>query len=362
MKIKSIKPITLKMPFNHGGERVIFHGKEWKELEFNLVRVETDKGIIGWGEAFGYTSWKSVRIAIEEMVAPLLIGKDIENIPALLLMLQKSLHLFGRYGVTMFAISGVEIALWDALGKEKNKPIHELLGKKNKDAFKTYSSLFRYADPKLIEKKCRQSIDDGYQAIKLHEVEDKCIEAGRKSSGNIPLMLDVNCPWTYEETIAKKDFLQSMKLQWLEEPIYPPEDYQTLAKLNKELGVPIASGENACTEFEFKAMINQKAISYAQPSVVKVGGIYEMYKIIQNCETNNIHVMPHSAYFGPGFLATLQLAALMKKDTYIERFYLDIEQEFYPGFKKTLNGMYKLPTGPGLGMDFDYKKLSKYEV
>ena len=132
MKIKSIKPITLKMPFIHGGNKVIFHGKEWKELEFNLVRVETDKGIIGWGEAFGYTSLKSVKAAIETMVAPLLIGKNLENIPELILALQKSLHLFGRYGVTMFAISGVEIALWDALGKEKNKPIHELLGKKKK--------------------------------------------------------------------------------------------------------------------------------------------------------------------------------------------------------------------------------------
>ena len=118
------------MPFSHGGKKVIFHGKEWKSLEFNLVKIETDKGITGWGEAFGYTSWKAVKIAIEDMVAPLLIGKDISNIPELLLTLQKSLHLFGRYGITMFAISGVEIALWDALGKEKDKPVHELLGKK----------------------------------------------------------------------------------------------------------------------------------------------------------------------------------------------------------------------------------------
>ena len=87
-----------------------------------------------------------------------------------------------------------------------------------------------------------------------------------------------------------------------------------------------------------------------------------MFKIIQHAEKNNISVMPHTAYFGPGFLATLQLASLMKKDTYIERFYLDIDQEFYPGFKKADNGKYKLPTGPGLGIDFDYKKLSKYEV
>ena len=84
-------------------------------------------------------------------------------------------------------------------------------------------------------------------------------------------------------------------------------------------------------------MLNQKAISYAQPSVIKVGGIYEMYKIIQECEKNNVSVMPHSAYYGPGFLATLQLAALMKNETYIERFYLDLEQEFYPDFKKVLN-------------------------
>ena len=175
-------------------------------------------------------------------------------------------------------------------------------------------------------------------------------------------MLDTNCPWTYEETLAKKDFLKEMRLTWLEEPIYPPEDYQTLAKLKKELDIPIACGENACTEFEFKSMIGQNAVSYVQPSVIKVGGIYEMFKIIQHAEKNNISVMPHTAYFGPGFLATLQLASLMKNETYIERFYLDIDQEFYPNFKRALNGKYKLPSGPGLGIDLDYKKLSKYEI
>ncbi len=362
MKVKSIKAITLSMPFSHGGKKVIFHGKEWKRLEFNLVRLETDKGIIGWGEAFGFTSWKAVKVAIEEMVAPLIVGKDVYNIPELLLTLQKSLHLFGRYGITMFAISGVEIALWDALGKEKNKAVHELLGEKNKDTFNAYSSLFRYGDPKIIKQKCKQSLDDGFQAIKLHEVENECIEAGRKECLSFPMMLDTNCPWSYEETMAKKDFLKSMKLTWLEEPVYPPEDYEILSTLNRKLGVPIACGENACTEYEFKTIIIKKAATYVQPSVIKVGGIYEMYKIIQHAEKNNISVMPHTAYFGPGFLATLQLASLMKKDTYIERFYLDIDQEFYPGFKKADNGKYKLPTGPGLGIDFDYKKLSKYEV
>ena len=116
---------------------------------------------------------------------------------------------------------------------------------------------------------------DGYRAIKLHEIENNCIEAGRKGTGDLPMMLDTNCPWTYEQTLAKKDFLKSMNLTWLEEPIYPPEDYQTLAKLNKELGIPLACGENACTEYEFKSMIDHKAVSFVQPSVIKVGGIYE---------------------------------------------------------------------------------------
>ena len=109
-------------------------------------------------------------------------------------------------------------------------------------------------------------------------------------------------------------------------------------------------------------MIKQKAATFVQPSVIKVGGIYEMFKIIQHAEKNNISVMPHTAYFGPGFLATLQLAALMEKETYIERFYLDIDQEFYPNFKRALNGKYKLPSGPGLGIDLDYNQLSKYEI
>ena len=74
-------------------------------------------------------------------------------------------------------------------------------------------------------------------------------------------MLDTNCPWTYNETLSKKKFLKRMRLTWLEEPLYPPEDYETLAKLNKELEIPLACGENACTEYEFKSMIKQKAVT-----------------------------------------------------------------------------------------------------
>ena len=356
MKIKKISPICIHMP--------LINGK--KKLEFNFVKIEMDNGIIGWGEAFGYISWKVVKTAIEEMITPKLIGKKInkiEDIEKISNEIQKSLHIFGRYGVTIYALSGVEIGLWDALGKEKNLPIHKMLGETKKNEFKAYASLFRYSDRKIIETKCKNALDDGFKIIKLHEVENKYIEAARKFIGdNIPLMTDVNCEWSYDEALSKKDFLKKINLLWLEEPIFPPEDFKSLSLLRKNLGTSIALGENACTEWEFQKILESGAADYIQPSVIKVGGISEMMKVIRLSEKYKTPVMPHSAYFGPGFLASLHLASQTSLETYIERYYLDIVEEFYPEFKSTSTGTYKLPNSPGLGLDFDEKIIDKFKV
>ena len=109
-----------------------------RKLEFNFIRIEMEDGIVGWGEAFGYVSWKTVKIAVEEMVAPILIGRkinEVDDIKNISDEIQKKLHIFGRYGVTIFALSGVEIGLWDALGKEKKLPIHKMLGETKKNEF-----------------------------------------------------------------------------------------------------------------------------------------------------------------------------------------------------------------------------------
>ncbi len=366
MIIKRITPICIHVPFEHGAQKVKFHGQEWQKLEFVLVKLETDQGIIGWGESFGYVSWKSVKIAIEEMVSPSIVGKEInspEDINKLVFEVQKTLHIFGRYGITIYALSGIEIALWDALGKEKNLPIYKLLKGGQKKEFKAYASLFRYSDKNLVEKKCKESLDKGFRIIKLHEIHDDTIEVARKYIGNkIPLMTDVNCAWTYEEILEKKSFLKAMKLFWIEEPIFPPEDFKKLSKIKNDLGIPIAAGENACTHWEFEKMIDAKAVSFTQPSVIKVGGISEMIKIINISEKKEIPVMPHTAYFGPGFLASLHLASLTKMEVFIERFWLDLAEEFYPDFKSTKNGKYHLPDGPGLGIEFNLDLIKKFKV
>ena len=109
-------------------------------------------------------------------------------------------------------------------------------------------------------------------------------------------------------------------------------------------------------------MIDAKAVNYTQPSVIKVGGISEMLKIINLSENKKIPVMPHTAYFGPGFLASLHLASITKMEVFIERFWLDLAEEFYPCFKIAKNGKYQLPEGPGLGMEFNSELIKKFKV
>lgn len=366
MKIIKISPVCIHMPFEHGAEKKVIYGQDWKKLEFVFVKVEMDNGLVGWGEAFGYVSWKPVKVAIEEMVAPLLVGSEINSpndIIQLSKNIQKTLHIFGRYGITMFAISGIEIALWDVLGKEKNLPLYKLLGTKKKNTFKAYASLFRYSDKRLIEKKCKEAIDRGFKIIKLHEIEEDKIVVARNYLGEkFDLMNDFNCSWTYEQILEKKDFFKKINLLWLEEPIFPPEDFKKLFMIRDKCKLPIAVGENACTHLEFEKMIKFNAVDYFQPSVIKVGGVTEMLEVLKLSEKNNIKFMPHTAYFGPGFLASLHIASLTNVETFIERFWLELAEEFYPDFKFAKDGLYDLPEGNGLGFELDEKALNKYKV
>ena len=131
MKIIKIDTITVGLPFINPGPESSFAIAEKNILNSLLIKIETDIGIIGWGEAFGYTSIETTKAALHTMIIPHLIGKKIESKDDILNInkeLHLKLHIFGRYGITMFALSGVDIALWDILGKAENSSIAELLG------------------------------------------------------------------------------------------------------------------------------------------------------------------------------------------------------------------------------------------
>ena len=362
MRIVKVDCYTLDIPFDAGARQDRFLGPNaWNKLTTLLVRVETDTGLVGWGKAFAYSCADAVRAAVETMVAPAIIGMDATDIAGINRHCQQSLHLFGRYGITMFAISGVDIALWDIAAKRARMPLYQLLGGAWRDSIPAYSSLFRYGEADLVAEKCKQSVEDGYAAVKLHEVTEECVAAAREALGpGVPLMVDTNCPWTPEEAREMALRFKPYDLKWLEEPIFPPDDHVALAQLRAETGVPLAAGENHCTAIQFRDMANAHAVDYLQPSVTKVGGITELRKVATVAETTGTTLMPHSPYFGPGWLATLHLMAALPQSGWIERFYMTVEASTSGDFITMRDGGFVIPQEPGLGLDPEPDVIKEY--
>ena len=149
---------------------------------------------------------RTTRTAVEEMIAPQARGLEVPDaagIPAFMEQIQRNLHLFGRYGITMFAISGLDIALWDLAAKVKGVPLHRLIGDIKRTRIPAYASLLRIGKPELIAGECETARQLGYTAIKLHETTTPAVFAAREAIGaGIPLMVDMNCPMDGADAIA----------------------------------------------------------------------------------------------------------------------------------------------------------------
>ena len=363
MKIARIDAIPLEIPFDHGAEQAGFPGQDWSRLNIVIVRVETDTGLVGHGEAFSYNCRRAVQAVVEDMIAPVVVGRELTDVGKLMNELERTLHLFGRYGITMFALSGLDIALWDITAKARGVPLHEELGGGVRHRICAYSSLFRYRDPEMVAEHCRTSRAEGYRYVKLHETTEPEVRAAREVlGGGVPLMIDTNCPWTPEEAHRQVSWIKDYEPFWLEEPIFPPEDFAQLARLQSQSGIPLAAGENACTEFEFRQLLAAGAVTYPQPSVTKVGGITQFLRVAADAHREGLTVMPHSPYFGPGFVATLHLAACLPVAPLLERFYLKLEASLYGDLIDPEDGEFRLPEGAGLGPDPDPDVIRDYRV
>jgi D-galactarolactone cycloisomerase len=335
----------------------------WKSLDFCLVRVETDAGLTGWGEAFSYSCRRAVVAAVKDMIAPLAVGRDATDIGALHRDIQRRLHIFGRFGITAFALSGLDIALWDLAGKAAGKSLHALLGGAKRERLACYASLLRYSEPSLVARECEQALAEGFAAIKLHEVSEPAIAAARAVlPRDTPLLLDVNCEWSVEDAIAIGRRLAPMAPGWLEEPVFPPEDAAGLRAVGDATGIPIAAGENCCFATQFAALFDAGAVQYAQPSVTKVGGITEFRKIAALALQRGVKLAPHSPYFGPGAIATLHLIAALAPQARFEYFYLRGEASLYESLLSPRSGELRVPLGPGLGADPDPDVIRRYRA
>lgn len=362
MIIDKAEVIQLKIPFSDTGKgEGLFQGA-WTTLDFVLLRLETRDGLVGWGEAFSYFCADAVAAMVRQSIVPLLVERDVSDIPAVLADMRQKLHIVGRYGITMFAISAADIALHDLAAKARGVSVADLLGGRQREDLPAYASLIRYGEPGLVRDMSGRAASEGYGMIKLHEIEEAPIRAGREGAGALPLTNDVNCNWTPERTLALAPMLREIDLLWLEEPVFPPEDFEMLAALRAETGLAIATGENACTEHQFAAMIEAGAADYVQPSVTKIGGLAETMATRARAAAAGVQIAHHAPYFGPGYLATLQVLATAPDEEWFEYLYIDRAAELYPDMPLPSNGRVSVPDGPGLGADPDPEVLTRFAV
>jgi L-alanine-DL-glutamate epimerase-like enolase superfamily enzyme len=367
MLITNVKAHHVRIPYDAGVASFKQGASAITALDIVMVEVSTDAGVTGWGDAFGYVCARSTATAIDEMIAPQARGlgvPDADGIPAFMDRIQRNLHLFGRYGITMFAISGLDIALWDLAARVKGVPLHRLIGASKRRQIPAYASLLRIGTPELVAGECETALRCGYTAIKLHETTAPTVFAARQAIGaGIPLMVDMNCPMDGTEATAFAHACRATAPMFLEEPVWPPEDFATLAEVRTKGGVDIAAGENACTVHQFRQMMTVGAVSYAQPSVTKVGGVTEYLKVTALADEMGVKLAPHSPYFGPGFLATLQLMSLRDDASFVEVFFMNRAACLWGDrINVDANGTITVPQGPGLGYEPDKRIIERYRV
>jgi L-alanine-DL-glutamate epimerase-like enolase superfamily enzyme len=260
MIIAKIETFPLRIPFKAGSksDASAWGDRNLPAADSLLVKVTTDQGLEGWGEAFGFRAVTSAKLAVDELIAPLCVGQDATRIGPLMLEVQKKLHIFGRGGALAYGMSAVDIALWDIAGKVANAPVCRLLGGGVTD-IACYASLVRYSDPSLVRAGVRQAMEAGFRTLKLHEIEPSATRAAREEAGpDIELMVDVNCPWTLTEARASVEEFKAVRLKWLEEPLWPPENFDGLAELRRTSGIPIAAGENVSTLMDFERLLRRE--------------------------------------------------------------------------------------------------------
>ncbi len=317
LKITNIEAIPLSYRYT---EDEIWECPGWVKLQRNtvLVRIWTDKGIQGIGEIGESSSIpQSVVSIVEEQFKKLLIGEDPFDIEKIWKKLYTRSRGWGQGGLAVQIISGLEIALWDIIGKSLKKPVYELLGGICRDKIRIYASAGMSSTLDELIAEMQGYKDEGYTAMKMRigadiEGDIEVVSAARKALGKeVDLMVDagmcyVDRPWDFNTAyrVAKK--LEKVELLWLEEP-FVAENIDDYARLSQLTDIPIAAGENHQTKYGFKELMVRQAVDIIQPDATRSGGILESKKIMAMADAFNLQCAPHIFTSGVSLMANLHL-------------------------------------------------------
>jgi L-alanine-DL-glutamate epimerase-like enolase superfamily enzyme len=361
--ITAIDTIGLSIPLDIWAPAPISsHGLPRTHVESLYVRVTTSRGIVGWGESFG-TARPMVIAAFDNWVRRLAVGQNATD-ENLVSRIERMLLSLSRGGPIISALSGLDIALWDIRGKLEGVSVSTLLGGAKRSHVECYASLLQYSgNSEHLKRNTARALERGYRQIKLHERSADAVAAARDVTGpDIPLMVDTNCAWTSSNAEAAVAAMAPLRPFWVEEPIYPPDDFEALAKLGKATGIPLAMGENATSLNDFRQMVITGAADYVQPSIVKIGGITAMSKVAAAVEQAGATCVPNVFYIGPGYLAALHCIAAKDRNSPLERMFADLGAIPFSKTVPVINGGVEVPRGPGLGADPEDDLIVRFRV
>jgi L-alanine-DL-glutamate epimerase-like enolase superfamily enzyme len=359
--ISAIDTIALRIPLDIWAPAPMAQGVPRTHFESLYIRVTTSGGVVGWGEAFG-TARPMVVAAFDNWIRRLAIGQSASD-EELLPRMERMLLSLSRSGPLAHALAGLDIALWDIRGKLAGVPISTLLGGAKRTRVECYASLLQYyANAEYIKRNTARALERGFRQVKLHERTPEAVAAAREVTGpDIALMVDTNCAWTSAEAGAAVAAMAPYKPFWVEEPIYPPEDFEALAKLRAATGVPMAIGENATSLRDFRRMVTIGRADYIQPSIVKLG-ITAMAKVAAEVEQAGALCVPNAFYLGPAFLAVLHCLAAKDKESPLERMFADFGATPFAKTVPVINGGVEVPQGAGLGADPEDDLIKQFRV
>jgi len=371
MNIRSIDSIGLVGVTPDGGWD---HEVGPEENLHTLIRITTDEGVVGWGSV--YTSRALVDGALE-LLRPWLIDESALEPERVSEKLHQMTFWQGRGGSVTHAISGIDIALWDILGKATGQPVARLLGGVHRERIKPYGSIL-FDDPPLLRATLEATVARGFRAIKMgwrpfgrvsRALDEQLVRTARETVGpDVELMVDAGgseqyWPHGYKWAIETARMLAEYDITWFEEAL-PPDDIEGYIKLREHSPVPIATGEVLTRRQSFAPWIERGALDIVQPDATKCGGLSEARRIAWNAYDHNVLWVPHGWNTAVGLAADLALAAAVPVARWVE--YLTpspyIEHILVDKFTLDAEGMLTIPMKPGLGIEIDEEGLKRYTM
>lgn len=381
MKIVDVKTHVLVVPL----EVPFSFSQGWVHQRTAMItEIITDEGIIGWGESInhGLQPPQVTASIVEHALKPIIIGKSPFDVEVLWETMYNVTRPYGQKGAALFAISAIDIALWDIIGKALNQPIHKLLGGSFRNEIQPYATGFYRVKgksyPEAIVEEAQQHIANGFKAMKIktgfgvkEDIRDMI--AIREAVGSdADLMMDANAAYSVPAARRIIKELEHVKVHWFEEPI-SPEDIEGYCDLKNLSSTYIAAGENEHSKIGFRNWISKRAVDILQPDLGSAGGFTECKKIAALAQAWHMPLIPHVWGTGIGLACALQFIATIPSQPLslnpIEPM-LEYDQSSHP-FRTDLihgainlnaNGMVPVPDAPGIGVEIDRNIIDKYKM